>query len=68
MTQYTCTKCHNSDFETNKVSMTGDFWSRFFDISHQRYTAVSCKSCGHTEFYKGSSTLLSNILDFIGHG
>ncbi|MCO6357505.1 hypothetical protein BXY85_2856 [Roseivirga pacifica] len=62
---YTCTKCGNRAFDTDTISTTGTGLSRFFDLQNRRFTAVSCRNCGYTEFYKGDkASTISTIFDF----
>ncbi len=62
-----CVKCKNTRFYSDKVGMTGSFFSRFFNIQNKQFTAVTCTKCQHTEFYRGESSTLGNIADFFGN-
>lgn len=61
---FSCTKCGNSQFETAEIRTTGK-WSRFFDIQNKKFTTVSCTRCGFTEIYRGDSSTLGNVFDFL---
>jgi len=63
---YSCPKCSGWDFETDEIRTTGSGFTRFFDIQNRRFTAISCKRCGYTEFYKaGRGSTAGSILDFL---
>jgi predicted nucleic-acid-binding Zn-ribbon protein len=61
---YQCPKCASNEFETGQIRVSGGNWSRIFDMANKKYTAVTCKKCKYTEFYKGTASALGNILDF----
>jgi len=61
---YRCPKCHNRTYTTETVSTTGGLFSKIFDIQHRKFTAVICKQCTYTEFYKTKSSQLANVFDF----
>jgi uncharacterized protein len=68
-TRFKCPKCKHQGAKTRRFAATGAGFSRFIDIQHNVFLAVSCKHCGFTEVYdprviEGSSNLM-NILDFI---
>lgn len=67
MAEYQCPKCSETRFETDKVTMTGGWFSKFFNIQNKRFTAVTCRRCSYTEFYKGSTDTLENVVDFFGN-
>ena len=65
---YVCPKCNNDSYTTGQIRAAGGFWSKLFDVQTAKYTAVSCKRCKYTEFYKGTSGLGSNLIDFMTGG
>ncbi len=65
--KYSCTKCENRDYEVGEMRATGGMWSKFFNIQTEKFTSITCKRCKYTEFYKGSTSTLSNIFDFFGN-
>lgn len=67
MARYQCLKCGGTDFDREEVTMTGGWLSRFFNVQSKRYTAVTCERCHYTEFYRGSTSTLENIVDFFGN-
>ena len=50
-TAFSCSKCHNNQYETEEIRTTGKY-SRFFDMQNKKYTAVSCTQCGYTELFR----------------
>ena len=63
--QYSCVKCSGTDYETGQLRAAGGFWSKIFDIQSRKLTTVSCTKCGYTELYKGDSSMLGNVFDFL---
>ena len=61
---YTCPKCSSRSYEIGQLRATGGTLSKIFDVQNQKYTSVTCKRCKDTEFYKASTSALSNIFDF----
>lgn len=61
---YICPKCSGEEYETDQFAATGGGLSKMFDIQNKKYSTVSCKKCGYTELYKGTTSTLSNIFDF----
>lgn len=60
---WSCPKCNHDEFETDTIRTTGDGLSRIFDVQNRKFTALSCSRCTYTEFYRGSTKKLDNILD-----
>lgn len=60
-----CVKCRNKSFEIGEMRVSGGFWSKLFDVQNNKYTAVTCNRCSYTEFYKGSSSSIGNVFDFL---
>lgn len=61
---WTCIKCGNKSYDEGEIRVSGGFWSRIFDVQNKKYTAISCINCGYTEFYKRTSSMAGNVLDF----
>jgi len=59
-----CPKCHNRSFDQDEMRATGGNFSKIFDIQNKKFTTITCTKCKYTEFYKGSTSTLGNILDF----
>ncbi len=68
-TRFVCPKCEQRGALVEHVACTGTGISRWIDLQHRHYAAVTCSRCGFTEFYdlktlRGSDTL-GDILDII---
>ena len=61
---FSCTKCGHSQFEVDEIRTTGKIF-RFLNIQHKKFTAIVCAGCGYTELYRGSTSKLANVLDFL---
>jgi len=61
---YRCPKCNNRQYRTEKVSTTGGFLTKIFNIQTLKFTAVICTQCTYTEFYRTKSSQLENVFDF----
>ncbi len=48
---YRCAKCGSTSCVTGGLAATGKGLSKIFDIQMNKFTTVSCSSCGYTEFY-----------------
>lgn len=70
--RFVCSKCKGHGGEVGRIAATGTGISRFFDIQHKRFLAVSCKSCGYTEIYNlkilGERGGVANVLDVLFGG
>ena len=65
MTSFTCTKCGGTDYTRNEMRAEGGLLSAAFDISTNRFTAVSCENCGFTELYRRNAGTGSKVFDFL---
>ena len=65
MTSFTCTKCGGTDYTRNEMRAEGGLLSAAFDISTNRFTAVSCENCGFTELYRTNAGTGSKAFDFL---
>jgi predicted nucleic-acid-binding Zn-ribbon protein len=63
-----CIKCGSRNAATKEVAMSGTGLSKMFDIQHNHFIVVYCKSCGYSEFYNKQSSTASNILDLFFGG
>lgn len=63
--KYVCTKCGHAQFESEEIRTTGGRFSKIFDVQNKKFVAVSCTKCGFTELYKGKTSTIGNIFDFI---
>ena len=39
--------------------------SKLFDVQNRRFTTITCTKCKYTEMYKGTTSDLENIFDFL---
>jgi len=62
---FTCAKCGHHDYEVLDVSATSGMMSRMVNLQNRRFSAVSCRRCKYTEFYKAESGALRNIFDLL---
>lgn len=62
--KWKCLKCGNENFEQDEMRATGGALSKILDIQNKKFTTITCTKCKYTEFYKGNSSTLGNILDF----
>jgi predicted nucleic-acid-binding Zn-ribbon protein len=67
MSRYECVKCGSDSYDTDEITTTGSTFSKFFNVQNRKFTAVSCRRCNYTEFYKGDTSTLGNVLDFFGN-
>jgi len=65
--QYECSKCGNTSYDIDEITATGSGLTKFFNVQNRKYTAVTCRSCNFTEFYRGTTSTLGNIIDFFGN-
>ncbi|MYL35372.1 hypothetical protein GLW08_03505 [Pontibacillus yanchengensis] len=66
--QQGCVKCGSTDADTKDVSMTGSGLAKMFDVQNNKFTVVSCKNCGYSEFYNQNASKAGNIFDFFFGG
>lgn len=62
---YSCPKCGGTQHETDEIRTTGGILAKLFDIQNKKFTTVTCTQCRYTELYKGSTSALSNVMDFL---
>ncbi|MCI1428096.1 MAG: zinc ribbon domain-containing protein [Eubacterium sp.] len=60
-------KRHGIKFDVfiDQFQATGGSFAKMFDVQNKKFTTVSCRRCGYTELYKGDTSTLMNILDFL---
>ncbi len=61
---WSCPKCNNLDYETDRFRATGGGFAKIFDVQNKKFTTVSCTRCKYTEIYKADSSSIGNIFDF----
>jgi predicted nucleic-acid-binding Zn-ribbon protein len=57
--------CIKVDVLIDQFQATGGSFAKMFDVQNKKFTTVSCRRCGYTELYKGDTSTLMNILDFL---
>lgn len=65
MSDYVCVKCGGTDHRKDDMRAEGGFRSAAFDVSTNRFVAVSCTRCGYTELYRTGLTGGSQFFDFL---
>ena len=63
-----CVKCGHTEVEEGTLSATGSGFSKIFDLQHNNFTAITCKNCGYTEFYKVDKNRTTDIVDLFFGG
>jgi len=59
-----CPKCGNTTFQQDIMRATGGRFAKIFDVQNRKFTTITCNRCSYTEFYRGDTSTLGNILDF----
>lgn len=65
---YQCPKCGNTQYEMDEIRTTGGAFSKIFDVQNKKFTTVTCSQCRYTELFKGDTSTLGNIFDFLTNG
>ena len=65
--KWECPKCKNHTYETDEIAATGTGLTKFINMQNRKFSVVTCDRCKYTEFYKGDTSMLSNILDIFGN-
>ena len=65
---YVCPKCSGKQFETDVIRTTGGRLAKLFDIQNKKFTVITCSRCKYSELYKGDTSTLGNIFDFLAGG
>ena len=63
--RYRCPKCGHDDGEIEVVRAASGFLSKILDVETARFSAVTCKRCRYTEFFKADKSRLADIFDLI---
>ncbi|WP_247120796.1 zinc ribbon domain-containing protein [Kordiimonas marina] len=66
-TRWECPKCGGRHYDADEITTTGAGLTKFFNVQNRKFTAVTCDQCSYTEFYRGTTSTLGNILDFFGN-
>lgn len=59
-----CAKCAHPIAEVGEARQSGSALASVFDLEGLRFTTVSCRRCGYTEFYKADAGMLATLFDF----
>ncbi|GAB2519837.1 zinc ribbon domain-containing protein [Lysobacter humi (ex Lee et al. 2017)] len=65
MSSFSCVKCGGTEYSRNEMRAEGGFLSAAFDISTNRFIAVSCERCGFTELYRQGVGGGAQLFDFL---
>jgi hypothetical protein len=65
VTDYVCAKCNGTDYERREIRTEGGLLSAAFDVSTNRFMAVSCTRCGYTELYRTNLGEDAQVFDFL---
>lgn len=49
--RFVCPKCSHREAAAKRIATTGAGLTRFLDVQHNQFVAVSCGHCGYTELY-----------------
>lgn len=66
--QYYCIKCKGTEYKRGEIRTTGSGLSRFLNLQNQKFSALSCSTCGYTEIYRlDGGGVAGNILDIFSN-
>lgn len=65
MSDYTCAKCGGTDYDKKEIRTEGGALSAMFDVSTNRFDAISCTRCGYTDLYRKDVSGAAKIFDFL---
>lgn len=63
--QYSCSRCSSNEYEEAELHGSGGALSAVFELSNQKYRAITCKRCKRTEFFKGQAGGAQQIADLL---
>ncbi|WP_421919336.1 zinc ribbon domain-containing protein [Marinifilum sp.] len=63
--KYICPKCGNGNYVSDEFRATGGRFAKVFDVQNKKFTTITCSRCSYTELYKGTTSQLGNIFDFL---
>ena len=68
--KFVCAKCKHKGATSRKIATTGAGLTRFIDIQHNRFTALTCTHCGYTDLFdlkvlEGKGDTLATVLDVL---
>lgn len=62
--KWRCGKCGHDAADTGEARLSGSLLGSVLDVEGLRFTTLSCRRGGYTEFYKGDASFFANLLDF----
>lgn len=62
---YECFKCKGTEYEHGQFRASAGGVSAVFEVDNKRFTHITCKNCGYTEFYKNDVGMSESIIDFL---
>ncbi|KAF0976778.1 hypothetical protein FDP41_004073 [Naegleria fowleri] len=63
--RFVCEKCKGSSYRLGEVRSCGSLLAKIFNVQNRRFITITCKSCGHTQFFESTQSALANILDIL---
>ena len=70
--RFVCSKCKSRGGRAKRIAASGTGLSKFFDIQHNHFVAISCHNCGYTELFNPEvlegKRHLGNIVDILFGG
>ena len=61
---YKCVKCESTEYEHGQFRASAGSVSAVFEVDNKRFTHITCKHCGYTEFYKHDVGISESIIDY----
>ena len=65
MKSFECAKCGGTSYDRREIRTEGGLLSAAFDVSTNKFVAVSCETCGYTELYREGLGTGSKLFDFL---
>ncbi|MEM9839072.1 MAG: zinc ribbon domain-containing protein [Pseudomonadota bacterium] len=60
--EWVCPKCSTEEFGATEMHVSGGGLAGHLGVNNQRFAAISCTSCGYTEFYRMPLRRLTEVL------
>ncbi len=61
--RWRCVKCDYHDAEIGQARQSGSVLASVFDVEGLKFTRVTCKRCGYTEFYRKRASVVAELPD-----
>ena len=58
-----CVKCDHHEAEIGQARQSGSALASVFDVEGLKFTRVTCRRCGYTEFYRKPASVVAELLD-----